>query len=122
MLLKLIPLLMATGLSAQITSQICFVSDKTKPAQSTCADIKPALRSSFAQFIATQVDPTSGPKFKGIADVLFQHLAQGLFLQLLQQYPPTAIATAQATALSAQNATQSALSNVIAAPVGIVDP
>ncbi len=117
-MLKLLPFLIACGLSAQVTSQICFVTDKTKPAQMACQDLKPALRGSLAAFIAST--PTS--TYTGIADLILSNLRDGLFQSVLSQFPPPAVATALANRDADQATLDAAKATIISKPIVVADP
>lgn len=101
-------------LSAQTTGQLCWTPDKTQPTKTVCRDVTPALKQSLTTFIATQqVDTTNkdaagkaimAPKYNGIGDLIFTALADSLFTQIIDLFPPANVVTAKA-AIDAGNAT-----------------
>ncbi len=62
-----------------------------------------------------------GPKYQGIADLLFTALADGLFTPIIDQFPPANVATAKAQ----MDADAATLANRKAAHIGkapVIDP
>jgi hypothetical protein len=124
-----------TILSAQ-TGQLCFQTDKTKaftPINFVCRDISPALGASLKSFntatlIQTGTNPDGSPilapKYGGIADLIFNNLADGLFTVILAQpaFQPATVVTAVAALTTAQVAATAAQATVIAKPGKVTDP
>jgi hypothetical protein len=93
--------------TAQTTGQLCWTPDKTAPGKTVCRDLTPALKQSLQSFIASQMieigkdaggKPIMGPKYNGIGDLLFTALADGVFVPIIDQFPPANVITAKAAA------------------------
>jgi hypothetical protein len=109
----LLALSLTSALMAQTTGQLCWTPDKTTPARTICRDLTPALKQSLNAFIASQMveigkdaggKPIMGPKYTGIADLLFSALADGVFAPIIDQFPPANVIAAK-TAADADAAT-----------------
>lgn len=109
---------------SQATGQICVQLDKTAPAKQVCMNLSPAMLSSLSAFVAAQIDIDAKPpvpRYKGVADAIFQNLTGGFFELLNTQYPPSAVTTAKANLDAAQVALDAAKAAVIAKPTPVPD-
>lgn len=110
--------------------QLVYIPDKANPAKSAAYDMSIPLKQALQDFItAQQVQtgtdaqgrPTFGPKYKGIADLLFTHLADGLFATVVDNFPPANIVSAKAT-LATDQATLDSRKAAHFAKVSVPDP
>jgi len=110
--------------------QLVYIPDKANPAKSAAYDLsvslKQALQDSInAQQVQTGLDaqgkPVFTPRYKGIADLLFTHLADGLFADMVDSFPPANVATAKA-ALATDQATLDSRKAAHIAKVSVADP
>lgn len=91
--------------------QLVFLPDKANPAKSAVYDLTNPVLKALKDFIdsvqvQTGVDAQGKPvftsKYKGVADLMFTNLADGLFATVLERFPPANITTAQADIATAQ--------------------
>lgn len=110
--------------------QIVYIPDKANPAKSSAYDLSVPLKQALQDFITAQQvqtgtdaqgKPTYSAKYKGIADLLFTHLADGLFATIVDNFPPANVATAKA-ALATDQATVDSRKAAHIAKVSVADP
>lgn len=110
--------------------QIVYIPDKANPAKSSAYDLSVPLKQALQDFIAAQQvqtgtdaqgRPTFGPKYRGIADLLFTHLADGLFATVVDNFPPANVVSAKAT-LATDQATLNSRKAAHIAKVSVADP
>jgi len=125
----LITLTLAACAFAQ-TGQRCFVPDKAKPSKSICVDVSPEVMAAARAFVASETvsvtpakpgDPTTAPKFKGVADMYIQH-DTALDEALLRANPPANVATAIAQRVTAEALIKTRQDAALAKPVSVADP
>jgi hypothetical protein len=88
------------------TGQLCWTPDKATPAKTICKDYPPAAKKVIRDFIDSQTTPAVAPetvptpKYKGIADLIFSHMA-ALVDESAKRFPTAQIASDEATAKTA---------------------
>jgi len=112
------------------TGSICYTPNKATPAKVICRDVPPEVTAAARAFVAAEVvsitpakagDPTTAPKFSGVADLLFGH-DTGLFTALLDRFPPANVATAIAQRVTAEALIKTRQDAALAKPVSAADP
>lgn len=91
--------------------QLIFIPDKTTPAKSVAYELTNPVLKALKDFIDSQqvqtgIDGQGRPvfvsKYKGVADLVFSNLADGLISTVLERFPPANITSTQADIATAQ--------------------
>jgi len=125
----LLPFIFAASAFAQV-GQHCIWPEKAKPSKMVCQDISVEVMIAARAFVASETipvtpakagDPTTAPKFKGVAD-LFLSNDVGLFTALLNRFPPADVATAIIQRAVAEALVKTRQDTALAKPVSSADP
>jgi hypothetical protein len=109
------------GLVHAAPAQLCYLPDKDKPTAVVCYELTPELSAALATYTANQKTDTGEPRYTGIADLIIQNLANGLFQAAITAHPPPAVQNAKTAEQAAVEATKAAKDSVLAVPI-VLDP